>query len=113
MIAQIVRPQTTAPTAHAATQEPCQRVSATWPCLVIGSGQPNRVNALDVHPEMPTASTANRAARDVRRLRRVRARGGRAPGDSPGTRPGSRAPRLERARGVELTSCLPNGRLPA
>src|SRR5260370_31526654 len=104
MMAQIVRPQTTAPTAHAATQDPCQRVSATWPCLVIGWGQPNRVNALDVHPEMPTASTANRAARDVIRLRRVRARGGRASGGRPGSVARACAPRRGGAAGVWLTS---------
>src|SRR5689334_10409638 len=113
MMAQMVIPQTTAPTIHAATHDPCQRVSATWPCLVIGSGQPCRVNALDVHPEIPTASMASGAARGASRRRRARLRGGGGTGGCPGTGPGSCAPRLDGALGVELTGCLPSGCLPA
>ena len=82
-MAQMIMPQTTAPTIHAAIQEPCQRVSATCPCLVTGTGQPSRVKALEVHPVVATASTASRTARGARRLRRVRARGGHAAADRP------------------------------
>ena len=58
----MISPQTTAPTAQAAIQDPCHRVSATWPCLVTGTGQPSRVKALDVHPAVPPTTASEDGA---------------------------------------------------
>src|SRR5215831_1291430 len=110
MIAQMISPHTTAPTAHAATQDPCQRVSATWPCLVTGTGNPIRVKALDVHPAVAGTTVARTAASGS--ARRHRGAGPRRGGPAavwPGARPGTRAPRPRGALGVGLTGCLPSG----
>src|SRR5215467_2219985 len=107
MMAQMINPQTTAPTIHAAIQDPCQRVRMTCPCLVTGAGMPSLVKALSgVHPVVAMASRASRAARGARRLGRVLA--GRAAADRP-ERPWSCASRLGGALGTELTGCLPCG----
>ena len=67
MIAQMIRPQTTIPTHHAATQDPCHRVSVTLPCLVTGGSMPMRVNALDWQPVVATSTPAAMAARSAQR----------------------------------------------
>ena len=67
MIAQMIRPQTTIPTAQAAIQDPCHRVSTTWPCLVTGGSMPMRVNALDWQPVVASSTAAPMAARSTQR----------------------------------------------
>src|SRR5690348_4980000 len=69
MHAQMIRPHTTAPTAHAAIQDPCHRVSITFPCLVTGSGQPSRVNSLLVQPDRAITTRPSAAADSARRPR--------------------------------------------
>src|SRR5271170_6344311 len=63
----MMRPQTTIPTHHAATQDPCHRVSVTFPCLVTGGSMPIRVNALDWQPVVASSTAAAMAARGTQR----------------------------------------------
>src|SRR5450631_1929032 len=57
MTAQMIRPHTMAPTAQAATQEPCHRLWIHSPCLVTGLGMLSMAGMSEVeHPESPRAN---------------------------------------------------------
>src|SRR6266498_1672981 len=64
----MISPHTMMPTAHAAIQEPCHRVSVTWPCLLAGGSMPMREKAVDLHPVVTASSTARGAHRRARRV---------------------------------------------
>src|SRR5580700_4918105 len=71
--AAMIRPQTMMPTHQAATQDPCHRVTITLACLVIGTGAPIRVNALDWQPAVASSTAAAMTALGTpRRARRDR-----------------------------------------
>src|SRR5271167_2900789 len=76
MHAHRIRPHTTAPTQSAAIQDPCHRVSITFPCLVMGAGQPSRVHALEVQPDTDSISRPSAAAGATLRRGERRAEGG-------------------------------------
>src|SRR5450755_921296 len=118
MTAQMISPQTTIPTAHAAIQEPCQRVSVTLPCLVTGDGMPILVKAVDLQPVVASRTRPSMAASGVRRRReRARTRRGAVAGSRgltrPAARPGLSASPWRGALRSGLTDCLPSGLLPA
>src|SRR6516165_7149277 len=72
-----IRPQTTAPTAKAAIQDPCHSVRVVLPCSVIGLGKPSLVNGLFVQPVRPRTTSTSATVMPVARPARTR----RGPGD--------------------------------
>src|ERR1700691_2933807 len=71
----MIAPHTTIPTAHAAIQDPCHMVRATFPCLVTGGSMPIGVNALDWQPAVVSSTATAMAARGAQcRTRRARPR---------------------------------------
>ena len=111
MIAQMISPQTTAPTAQAAIQEPLPHGQRDLALLGDRDRPASRVKALDVHPAVPptTATRTRRERQHAAATGGTRPRCGEAAAVWPGARPGTCAPRLCGALGVGLTGCLPSG----
>src|SRR5215472_10020113 len=90
-----IRPQTAAPTASPAIQDPCQSVTTVLPCSVIGLGKPSLVNELFVQPVRPRITSTSATVMPVARAARTR----RGPGDPVLGEPGA-ALSVVKARGL-------------